>query len=782
MSAGLVTMTAAAVGPRATTLPAAEPPIEPASTAEVRGAFPSVSDDGRWVVFEGVPADGSGRTSTVYVRDAQFPDLAPRELTRPIEGVPLGSSVRPAISGDGCVAVVLTEMAFDLFRDDDADVRWDVYRLVLPQCGGTDDDWELVSTQSSSSGDTSALDRVSPTDPPAVSQAGTVVAFTHQARSGKDPLLAVSIVDLTVALGQAGRIRLVEGTPLLAPNTTFRYVGQREPAVSGDGRFVAFTSDADSDADVVEWGTGPERGGFALSQVYLWDRDISADPLAAATLDQVRLVSGVAGVASSTGAGNASVDDSGRYVAFESASPELIGRFEPPACGAVCPTQVYRFDASTSATSLVSRTADPIDGTDGPASVAADLGGHQPSISDDGTQVAFVTRARNLFITQSAAGPEGGDGDIVVSEVDSGIVRRVSLLSDGLTPAPAGNAHPDLSGSGHLVVFDTLMADLFGGDGGGGRQIAAVKRPAQLVSPAIDLGTVGVGLPSDEWYFWVRNEGPSTFLPSVVVSSNPDFTVTRGTCELALPVPPGSSCSVYVVLTPSLPGPVTTDITVSEALFEGTSLTVAVSGAGGEPALDASKPGMTFEATEVGESSLPGASDITNIGFAPTVIAAVSVEGADPDDFEVTTKSCLGFVLNPGSNCAIDVAFTPTEAGYRTANVVVRNDLGQYATIVVDGVGTRTAELVTATPKVRAGGEVLLGGSGFRPDTVLTLSWSDGRGPAIEPLITAADGSFLVVVPTRANTRPGDRVMVAQTIDQMATVEVRITRRPAAND
>jgi hypothetical protein len=783
MSTGLVAMTAAVVGSRAL---ADEPPAEPGPVAEVRGAFPSVSDDGRWVVFQGRPVDGSDRATTTYLRDSSPAGSTtgdePVELTRPIDGVPLGNSVHPVISGDGCVVVVVTEMAYDLFRDDDGGARWDVYRRVLPQCGGKDDDWELVSTQSSSAGDTSALDRVSPDDAPAVSQVGSIVAFTHQARPGKDPLLTVSVVDLTIALGQPGRAEVVKGTPLLAPDTTFRYLGQRQPAVSGDGRFVAYTSDADSAASVPEWGTGPVRGELAVSQVYVWDRRISADPLAAATEAQVQLVSGVAGNPSTTGAGHASISDSGRYIAYESAAPELAGRIELPACGTVCPTQVYRFDTSASRTVLVSRTDEPVEGTDGAPSVAADLGGHQPSISDDGTQVAFVTRARNLFIMQSAAGPEGGDGDIVVSEVDRGVVRRVTLLADGLTPATASNAHPDLSGSGHVVVFDTLAADLFGGSSDGGRQVASVRRPAQLVSPALDLGTVGVNLPSDEWYFWVRNEGPSTFLPSVVESSNPDFTVTRGTCKLGLAVPPGSGCSVYVVLKPSLPGPVTGTITVSEALFEGTSITVPISGAGGEPALEVSRPGIDFEATEVGDTSAPGSSDVTNIGFGSTVIAQVSVEGADADDFDVRTTSCVGFPLNPGANCAIDVTFTPTDAGYRTANVVVRNDLGQYATIAVSGVGTLTAELTTATPKVRAGGEVLLGGSGFRAKTVVTLSWADGRGPTIAPITTAADGSFLVVVPTRANTRAGDRVIVAQTTDQMATVDVRISRRPANND
>ena len=773
MGAGLVTMTAAAAGPRA------DP--SPAAAATMRGAHPTVSDDGRWIVYQGQPVDDATRTSTVWLRDDDAPTEAPVELTRPVDGVPVGDSVLPVISGDGCVVVVITEMGYDLFRDDDGGARWDVYRLVLPSCGGKPDDWELVSTQASSDGDNRALDRVSTDDAPAVSQVGSVVAFTHQARPGKDPLLAVSVVDLTVALGQPGRIMLVEGTPLLAPNTTYRYLGQRQPAVSGDGRFVAYTSDADSAASSPEWGTGPVNGDFALSQVYLWDRQVSGDPITAATQDEVRLVSGLDDVPSTTGAGHPSLSDSGRYVAFDSAAPELAGGVELPVCGSICPTQVYRFDTATSDHVLVSRTDEPAEGTDGAPSVAADLGADQPSISDDGSQVAFVTLSRNLFITQSATGAERGDGDIVVSDVDLGLVRRVSLESDGLTPAPATNAHPDLSGSGHVVVFDTLTAAAYGGDSGA-RDVVSVTRPAQLVSPALDLGTVGVNLPSDEWYFWVRNEGPSTFLPSVVVSSNPDFKVTRGTCQLGLAVPPGDGCSVYVVLTPSLPGPVSGTITVSEALFDGTSITVPISGAGGEPALESSIPGLDFDATAVGETSVSKSSDVTNIGFGPTTIAQVVVEGANAKDFTVKTKSCIGFPLNPGSTCAVDVTFSPTDAGFRTANVVVRNDLGQYATVAVSGVGTRTAELTTSTPKVRAGGDVLIGGSGFRPNTQLTLSWADGRGPEIEPITTASDGSFLAVIHTRATVRPGDRVLVAQTTDQMATVDVRITRRAVGTD
>ena len=40
----------------------------------VVGSHPSVSDDGRWIVYEGEPTDGSERTRTIWLRDASQED------------------------------------------------------------------------------------------------------------------------------------------------------------------------------------------------------------------------------------------------------------------------------------------------------------------------------------------------------------------------------------------------------------------------------------------------------------------------------------------------------------------------------------------------------------------------------------------------------------------------------------------------------------------------------------------------------------------------------------
>lgn len=745
---GLGVLSQASAGPRTATDPVDPAPVAPA--AQVSGAYPSVSDDGRYIVYEGKPTDGSKRERTIWLRDAgallvdgqPAPDI---ELTVPGQGIHVGESVRPVISGDGCVVAVVTQIAFDLFRDDDSGNRYDIYSLVLPQCvGGKLGDWQLVSSQTSADGDTRALDRVVSDETPAINQSGTVVAFTHQARSTKDPVLGVSVVDLTKALGTDGRTTTVAGTPMLPPNTTYLYRGLRQPSISGDGRYVAYTSDATSNASVPEWGEGPARGDYATSQVYLWDRQ-AVDPAASVVL----VSSSVDGRPSSSGAEGPAVSGNGQFVAFESASPELAGSAVLPDCAATCPPQVYRFDQVALASVLVSRE----NTAEGQTFVAADRGASQATISDDGTQVGFVTRSRNLFPTPADAGTEASDGEIVVSEVDRGVVRRASTLPDGLTPAPAVNAHPVLSGPGHFVVFDTLSASAYTGIDAVGRQIVSVARTPQLSVPTLDVGTVAITYPGPEWYVGIRNEGPSTFMPATVVSSNPDFQITGGTCGLGLPVPPGQSCTVYVVLTPTVPDKITSQLTVSETIFGGTKVTSDVLGAGGEPALKHTDPTGEgkgdYPSTAVGRTSPPISFEIANIGFAPTTIANVRLTGDNPGDFKVTGNSCIGFLLNPGSTCSIDAVFKPTEPGYRSATMIVSTALGQYTSVVFVGDGTRVAVLQAAEPKVRAGSDVGLGGSGFKPNALVNISWADGRGESIS-VTTNDDGSFLALLRSKS--------------------------------
>jgi len=233
-------------------------PITPDGLSSGSGA--SVSGDGRFVASQGAPGSGDlaadpaadspadsaaaadSRISTVYLTDRELGTTI--EVTLVPEGQRPGSSIQPVLSGDGCSIVVVTELALDVFRDDDTNSRWDVYRQRLAHCGGTPGDWELVSTQPDSAA--LARDDVDIDDRPAVSRSGTLIAYTHPATELLDVenLSSVSLVDLGQPLGSLFRSVRVAGMPITSPDTEYVHAGIDQPAISGDGRFVAYRSDA----------------------------------------------------------------------------------------------------------------------------------------------------------------------------------------------------------------------------------------------------------------------------------------------------------------------------------------------------------------------------------------------------------------------------------------------------------------------------------------------------------------------------------------------------------
>ncbi|MGH9132943.1 MAG: hypothetical protein ACRDZZ_03340, partial [Ilumatobacteraceae bacterium] len=306
-----------------------------ATALTVEGGRPSISGDGRWVVFEGRAPDGS--RATVYRTDRSTGETI--ELSHVPEGLRPGDTVTPEISTDGCVVVVQTQLALDLFRDNDTHERWDVYRLVVPECGGQLDVWELVSAAGRAG---TARDDVVVEYPPTVSGSGAVVAFTNPAPGSPDGVTTITVVDLTVPIGDALRSQPVAGVPVEAPNSIYRYRGAAQPALSANGRQLAFRSDTTASEPLPGWGSGPVPGGFATSQVYVWDRGDS-DRFTA-----VQLVSGRDGVPSAAGAEDPAISEDGRIVVFTSIDRGIVDAVYDTCIGS-CPSQIFRYDRDTDA-------------------------------------------------------------------------------------------------------------------------------------------------------------------------------------------------------------------------------------------------------------------------------------------------------------------------------------------------------------------------------------------------------------------------------------------------
>jgi Tol biopolymer transport system component len=240
-----------------------------------------------------------------------------------------------------------------------------------------------------------------------------------------------------------------------------------EPAISGNGRFVAFVSRAHGLAPGV-------RGGSR--QVYVRDM----------TTKKTVLASRANGADGAPGTGisfEPSISDDGRYVVFASTAKNLGG-------GVVAYENVYLRDLAANTTTLVSRAS-------APGNAAADKESGEPAISADGRHVAFESAATNL--TGEDVDQPGETSDVFVRDLDTGLTELVSRAS-GATGVAGDKLSllPSLSADGRYVAFESA-AQLVPDDvdtGGEGFDIFVRDRAAQTTE-LVDRKTGAAGTPGD---------------------------------------------------------------------------------------------------------------------------------------------------------------------------------------------------------------------------------------------------------------------------------------------
>lgn len=215
-----------------------------------------------------------------------------------------------------------------------------------------------------------------------------------------------------------------------------------EPAISSDGRWVAFTSHANN--------LTPGQCGQALPRVgdCEGDPDIFVrDTLAGVTYPITSLY---ACDESANCNGRVAISADGRWVAFES----MLTALDP--MDANGKRDVYVFDAHTGAFAR--------------ASVASDgsaLGGHSswPSLSADGRYVAFQSGVTGTPCTageQIYRRDRDVDGDGIYDEPGATSTVLVSSAPDGTT-GDGPSCRPSISADGQRIAFDSSAANLLAG-------------------------------------------------------------------------------------------------------------------------------------------------------------------------------------------------------------------------------------------------------------------------------------------------------------------------------
>ena len=202
------------------------------------------------------------------------------------------------------------------------------------------------------------------------------------------------------------------------------------PAISSDGRFVAFAS--------LSTNLGAAGGN---QQIYIHDRLSGVN-------GTTSLISKDSGATAGNGnSSTPSVSGDGRYVAFVSGATNLVGGFSGQ--------QIYVHDRNTGANGTNSLISRDNSGTPN----AGNQSSSAPSISSDGRYVAFTSLATNLETGVSGQ-------QIYLHDRNGPTTSLVSRDNTGSLVAGNGSSDtPSINNNGEFVAFASQASNLVTGSG-----------------------------------------------------------------------------------------------------------------------------------------------------------------------------------------------------------------------------------------------------------------------------------------------------------------------------
>jgi Tol biopolymer transport system component len=225
-------------------------------------------------------------------------------------------------------------------------------------------------------------------------------------------------------------------------------------SISGDGRFIAFESEANN---LVPGDTNTLSGGLFGGRVRVFDifvRDVQTG--------QTRRVSVASdGSQANNHSDSPRISNDGRFVAFASTASNLVPGDTNGA------EDIFVHDLKTSETHRISVASNGTQGNNGSA---------YPSISGDGRFVVFESAATNLVAGDSNRlvdvfiHDRDADGNGIFDEPGGIRTTRVSIASDGTQANNTSRSASFLGGGravssdGRFVIFQSLASNLVPGD------------------------------------------------------------------------------------------------------------------------------------------------------------------------------------------------------------------------------------------------------------------------------------------------------------------------------
>jgi hypothetical protein len=389
------------------------------STANVQATgasgAPAITPDARFVAFESAAsnlvAGDTNNVADIFVRDRRAPASTERVSVDTAGVAGAGGSTHPSISADGRYVAFTSGSQL----------------TSLPSLGNLNvyvRDRTLNTTQLVSVG----LGGVSANNDsyePAISANGRYVAFTSTANNlitaGQDTNTDSDIFVRDLQTGTTTRVSVGAGSGVVSSAEYLSISSQ--PAISGDGRYVAFAKQLDVSSP---------------GQYYeIWVRDTVAG--SSTRLSVPSLANGTVNGSSY----NPVISQDGAFVAFDTDADNLKG--------SEASHGVIRVKLSDLSAQLVSQSTGGVPGNDV---------SEQPAISADGRYVAFRSVATNL------ATDVGAFSDIFVRDCTNSSTVLQSVSTAG-TQGNGDSILPAISGDGTFIAFESASTNLVASDTNG---------------------------------------------------------------------------------------------------------------------------------------------------------------------------------------------------------------------------------------------------------------------------------------------------------------------------
>ena len=212
-------------------------------------------------------------------------------------------------------------------------------------------------------------------------------------------------------------------------------------------------------------------------------------------------------------------------------------------------------------------------------------------------------------------------------------------------------------------------------------------------STDVEFGQVPVGFQAYQ-YLYITNTGtlPVT-MGTPTIAPTGEVTISSG-CSGTLY--PGSTCYIYVYMTPSASGQRSATITYNDNA-SGSPHQITVNATGISNQVSLSQTNLDFGSIAMGAQSPTVSVYYTNQTNAAVTISSVTLGGTNASDFVLYTNSCGGGV-GANSYCYIQAYFKPMGTSTRSANITFVDSTGVNQVVNLTGTGLTPFPIASVFP------------------------------------------------------------------------------------